>query len=336
MDKRFRPHFWITFLLLLSLTWIGMTTAQEATSSPDDLPTIEEFPVKASSHPHDVAPAPDGTVWYTSQFTGDLGRLDPETGEFDLIPLGTNSAPHGVIVGPDGAPWITDSGMNAIVRVDPETEAVDVYTLPITASANLNTAAFDKDGILWFTGQAGYYGRLDPASGEMDVYEAPRGRGPYGITSTPDGKVFYASLAGSHIAQIDTETHEATVIEPPTAGQGSRRAWTDSTGRIWVSEYNAGQVAVYDPATAAWQEWKLPGDEPHAYAVYVDACDTVWLSDFGGNAIVSFDPETETFESFPLSAPDAAVRQILGRPGEIWGAASSLDKLIVIRTECEK
>ena len=28
----------------------------------------------------------------------------------------------------------------------------------------------------------------------------------------------------------------------------------------------------------------------------------------------------------------AAVRQLLGRPGELWGAASSLDELIVIRT----
>jgi virginiamycin B lyase len=281
-----------------------------------------------------VAPADDGTVWYTSQFTGELGKLDPKSGEVDLIPLGTNSAPHGVIVGPDGAPWITDSGLNAIVRVDPETEAVDTYPLPISGSANLNTAAFDAAGILWFTGQAGYYGRLDPETGQLDAYEAPRGRGPYGITGTPDGKVFYASLAGNHIAQIDPESHESTVIEPPTPGQGSRRVWTDSTGRIWVSEFNAGQVGVYDPATAEWREWKLPGASPRAYAVYVDACDKVWLSDFGANAIVRFDPTDETFMSFPLPSPNGSVRQILGRPGEIWGAESSADKLIVIRTDC--
>jgi virginiamycin B lyase len=103
-----------------------------------------------------------------------------------------------------------------------------------------------------------------------------------------------------------------------------------------VSQFNAGQVAVYDPATSAWQEWKLPGDSPRAYAVYVDACDKVWLSDFGANAIVRFDPETETFVSFPLPDPDGAVRQILGRPGEIWGAESGADKLIVIHTDCDK
>jgi streptogramin lyase len=30
---------------------------------------------------------------------------------------------------------------------------------------NLNTAAFDASGTLWFTGQGGVYGRLDPATG---------------------------------------------------------------------------------------------------------------------------------------------------------------------------
>ncbi|MGH7162771.1 MAG: UDP-N-acetylglucosamine 2-epimerase, partial [Planctomycetota bacterium] len=32
-----------------------------------------------------------------------------------------------------------------------------------------------------FTGQSGIYGRLDPRSGEMKVFDAPKGRGPYGV-----------------------------------------------------------------------------------------------------------------------------------------------------------
>lgn len=186
--------------------------------------TLQEYPVPRGSHPHDVAPAPDGTVWYTAQASGELGRLDPTTGETHHIPLGTGSAPHGVIVGPDGAAWVTDGGLNAIVRVDPETEAVAVFPLPPDSGyANLNTAAFDADGILWFTGQSGIYGHLDPATGTVQVFDAPRGRGPYGITATPDGAIYYASLAGSHIARIDLNTFEAVVLEPPTPGQGARR-----------------------------------------------------------------------------------------------------------------
>ena len=135
------------------------------------LPDIVEYPVPSGSHPHDVAPAPDGTVWYTAQRAGELGRLDPSTGSTIHIPLGPGSAPHGVIVGPDGAPWITDSGLNAIVRVDPVTEAVTTFPLPQGSGyANLNTAVFDASGVLWFTGQSGVYGRLDPEEGRFGEF----------------------------------------------------------------------------------------------------------------------------------------------------------------------
>jgi virginiamycin B lyase len=302
-----------------------------ATSAPAI--TVQEFDVPAGSHPHDVAVASDGTVWYTAQSTGKLGLLDPRSGRVDEIELGDGSAPHGVIVGPDGAPWITDGGLNAIVRVEPSTREVRRFPLPADRpSTNLNTAVFDRRGVLWFTGQSGIYGRVTPDTGAVDVFDAPNGRGPYGITMTPDGTVYYASLAGSYVGRIDTATGEATVLQPPTADQGTRRVWADSRGRVWSSQWNAGQVAVYDPATERWREWRLPGEAPQAYAVFVDDQDKVWLSDFGANALVRFDPDTEQFTSYPLPSQPGEVRQILGRPGEVWGAESGNDKLVLIRT----
>lgn len=311
----------------------ALTTTSAPPASPTPAaPTLQEYAVPPGSHPHDVAPAPDGTVWYTAQTAGALGRLDPHTGETHHIPLGSGSAPHGVIIGPDGAAWVTDGGLNAIVRVDPATEEVKLYPLPTERrNANLNTAVFDGNGVLWFTGQNGVYGRLDPKEGTVAVFDAPRGRGPYGITTTPAGEVYYASLAGNHIARIDLATTAAAPIDPPTPGQGARRVWSDSKGRIWVSEWNAGQVGLYEPATQTWREWRLPGDHPAAYAVYVDDRDRVWLSDFSANALVRFDPVTEKFETFTLPSSPANVRQILGRPGEVWGAESGTDKLVVIR-----
>lgn len=280
-----------------------------------------------------MAPAVDGGVWYTAQGSGELGYLDPATGDVRETALGAGSAPHGVIVGPDGAAWVTDGGLNAIVRVDETTLEVTTFPLPADRpGTNLNTAVFAPNGVLWFTGQSGVYGSLNPATGEMEVYDAPRGRGPYGITVTPTGDVYHASLAGSYVGRVDTATGDATVIEPLTADQGARRVWSDNEGRIWVSEWNAGQVSVYDPATDSWQEWPLPAEGgASAYAVYVDEADDVWLTDWSANAIVRFDPESETFDSFPLPDSPGEVRQLLGREGEVWGAESGNDKLVVIR-----
>ena len=294
--------------------------------------TLREYRVFPGAGPHDVAPAPDGTVWYTAQAAGELGRLDPSSGRSRRVPLGPGSAPHGVIVGPDDAAWVTDGGLDAIVRVDADSLRVRRFPLPADrAGANLNTASFDRRGRLWFTGQAGIYGRLDPRTGRMRVFDAPRGPGPYGIATTPGGAVWYASLAGSHVARIDTRSGRATVLEPPTEGQGARRIWPDSRGRLWVSEWNAGRLAMYDPRRRRWREWRLPGEDPQPYAVYVDDADLVWVTDFGANALVRFDPVRERFESFELRAPGANVRQLLGRRGEVWGAESGADRLVVAR-----
>jgi len=152
------------------------------------------------------------------------------------------------------------------------------------------------------------------------------------MTVTPKGDVWYASLAGNHIAKIDLATGNATVVEPPTPNQGARRVWSDSKGRIWVSEWDSGNVSVHDPADGSWKAWKLPGDSPRTYAVYVDDKDKVWLTDFSANAIVRFDPLTEKFKIFPSDRPGANVRQLDGKPGETWGAESGTDRLVVIQT----
>ena len=209
-----------------------------------------------------------------------------------------------------------------------------VTEFAVPAGSAPHDVAPARDGGVWYAAQrSGMLGWLDPKTGAMQVWDAPKGRGPYGITATPDGNVYYASLAGSYVGHIDTATGAVTVLEPPTPGQGARRVWSDSQNNVWVSEWNSGQLSLYRPAKGQWQQWKLPGARPQAYAVYVDERDAVWLSDWGNNTMVRFDPLTATFLTVPLPSANANVRQILGRPGEVWLPLSGVDKLAVIRPE---
>jgi len=295
------------------------------------------YPVQQGDFPHDVAASATREVWYAGQRAGVAGRLDPTTGRIDRVPLGEGSAPQGVIVGPDGAPWFTDPGRNAIVRLDPKTKEVKVWPLPSDRKdAELNTAAFDGKGRIWFTGQAGIYGRLEPASGEMKVWDAPKGSGPYGITATPKGDIWFVSFAGSYLANVDLDTGAVSLFVPPTQDSGTRRVWSDSRGRLWVSEWNSGKLALFEAGTNSWKEWKPPGPEPHAYAVWVDEEDGVWVSEWSANSVLRFDPVKETFESFPSDLPSADVRQILGRKSEAWIAESGTERIRVIKYRTER
>ena len=81
------------------------------------------------------------------------------------------------------------------------TREIAVWPLAV-ADANLNTATIDPDGVVWFTGQRD---RRSPRSGQRrgGGVAAPRGPGPYGIDATPDGDIYFASLAGSYLGKID-------------------------------------------------------------------------------------------------------------------------------------
>jgi virginiamycin B lyase len=302
-------------------------------------PRLQSWPLNTRSATgiHDIAPAPDGGVWFSAQRSGHLGWFDPRSGKTELIALGGGSSPHGVIAGPDGAAWLTDGGQNAIARVAWPSRQVKVFPLPAgTPYANLNTCAFDGEGNLWFTGQSGYVGKVDVRTGTVTVKDSPRGRGPYGICATPKGEIWWCSLAGSFIAHLDRKTGESRIVEPPTPRQGARRVWSDSKGRIWVSEWSSGNLSVHDPALGtganSWNTYKAPGADPHVYAVYVDNKDIIWASEWSNNALLRFDPGSEKFEAIPMPRANAAVRQILGRAGEVWLPESGTEFVTVIRT----
>jgi virginiamycin B lyase len=165
----------------------------------------------------------------------------------------------------------------------------------------------------------------------MAVFKDPEGRGPYGIDDTPDGEIWYVSLAGSHLAKVNRADGSVTLFEPPHEGAGLRRVWACSKGDLWISGWNSGKLYRFRPATKEWTSFNLPGDAPKAYAVYVDESDDVWVTDFASNNTLVFDPATESWvATIPGSGPNAQVRQILGRGNEVYLPESGTDRLMLV------
>ncbi len=293
---------------------------------------VTYYPVPTGTAPSDVAPATDGRVWFTAQRQGCVGLLDPMTGQSQLIPLGVGASPRALVVDQDGAAWISDPGLDALVRVDPTDLSVRSFPLKGTAAdTGLEGIALDRSGNLWFTGERGFIGRFEPASESVEVWPAPGGAGPDGITVTPNGEVWYANQNARHIARIDPTTGRAKVVEIPDANAGPRLIWSDSRGTLWVSEAGSGRLSRFDPLGETWSSWRIPGGDADAHALYVDEQERVWLSDFRANAILRFNPFSRLFASFPSDRPGAQVTQLSGRTGEVWGAESAQDRLVMIR-----
>lgn len=105
--------------------------------------------------------------------------------------------------------------------------------------------------------------------------------------------------------------------------------WSDSSGKLWVTEWFAGKLARFDPATEEWKEWALPGDNPQPYAVFVDETDALWVTDFGANTILRFDPQRGV-PSFSVDQTERQCKAAAREAGGGLGAESGTSRLVRI------
>src|SRR5439155_19025852 len=117
------------FSFCLSGEVMAQLDGQVKSESADNF-KITYYPVKAGLGTRDVAPADDGSVWFSGQFSGTVGNLDPKTGKYKLYPLGAGSSPHGILMGPDGNLWIMDGGQNAVIRMNSTDHKLTLFRLP--------------------------------------------------------------------------------------------------------------------------------------------------------------------------------------------------------------
>ena len=144
--------------------------------------SIKQWPVATpGSRPHDPRATHDGSIWYTGQLAGVLGRLDPDTGQIKEFQLKTpHTGPHGLAEDKDGNIWFTGNRIGIIGKLDPKTGEVTEYPLPDPQAGDPHTLNFDQSGILWFTVQAGNSRRSARSEDRRDqaVHAADRERPP--------------------------------------------------------------------------------------------------------------------------------------------------------------
>ena len=230
-------------------------------------------------------------------------------------------------------PWITDGGLNAIVRVDPDTHRGD--GVPAADRAGTRTSTRRRSigaASSGSPGQSGVYGRAR-SDDRRECACSTRRAAPVrtASTTTPAGAVYYASLAGSHIARIDPRPGSATVARAADArpGRAPRLVGLEEAASGSASGTRARSRATTRPAPLA--RVAAARREPAALRRLRRRPRHRLADRLRRQRDRPLRPATE-HSGRPLPTPGAAVRQLLGRPGEVWGAESGADKLVVVRT----
>jgi CSLREA domain-containing protein len=215
---------------------------------------ISEFPIPTSySFPEAIAPGPDGNLWFTESEGNQIGEINPTTHTISELALPTlNNGPNGITTGPDGNLWFTESFVNQIAEINPATHVISEFSIP-TPSSFPGPITTGPDGNLWFTennsASPDKIGEINPTTHAISEFAIPTPSrasfttGPDGITTGPDGNLWFTEYTGSQIGAINPTTHAIREFAIPTASSFPVGITTGPDGNLWFAERGGRQIA---------------------------------------------------------------------------------------------
>lgn len=287
------------------------------------------------SRPHDPLGARDGSLWYTGQMSGVLGRIDPSTGGTREFALKTpHSGPHGLMEDRHGNIWYTGNAGNLVGMLNPQTGQNTEYPMPDPTVKDPHTLLIDQQGMVWFTAQNGNrVGRIDPASGQIKLLTPPTANSrPYGIMEDSKGMIYYVAFGTHKIARIDPKTFEIREYTLPNAASRPRRLVITPDDTIWYADFSRGYIGHLDPKTGQVDEVASPsGPRSQPYGMSV-INGIIWYSESGTRpgTVVRLDPKTKALQSWPIPGGGDIVRNTSVTPDGNFVLANSLTNEITL------
>ena len=173
----------------------------------------------ALNAPADIAPGPDGNLWFTEQgLLPGVGKITP-AGTITEYPAALLTVPGDIVGGEDGGVWFTQDGLSeSIARIDPDTGAIVEHAVP--SGANVTGLDADDEGNLWF-GEAdkGMLGRIAP-DGQVTEFDADLSGDETikDVAVGPDGWIWFTVEHDGGVNKGRTSSlHSIGRVNPPTA-----------------------------------------------------------------------------------------------------------------------
>ena len=313
------------------------TGAIEVVAQPDiDLPRGGKFSgmelpigVFSGKHgPHSMGQTSDGRIWITNSLSSTLQSFDPKTKQFKVYAVPNDALyPHTLRVDRNDIVWFTIVASNQLGRFDPKTEQMTVMRLPHNGFWRwLSDMLFPTLLRIssWF-----------PDHSLLLQFSHHRFLGyevlpfPYGIDVNPkDGSIWYAKLYASKIGRVDPKTMQVQEFDTPLSGP--RRPRFDADGILWIPSFDEGALMRFDPATAKFDSWKVPGvapgeyETPYALNVWRPTGE-VWMAANNSDRVLRFSPSTKTFQSYPSPTRVTFLRDFaFTKDGRVCSSQSNL------------
>ena len=284
--------------LWLHSIWVWRGIAEYRAPGARDIPTA-------------VAVAPDGTVWFTIDFSDAIGlfrqnRLRRITKE------GQNFEPLGLATDRDGYAWYTDGPSRRISRMSPD-GVVASFALS-TPVAKLGRLAAAPDGAVWFAEESMYsFTRLKDGTFTRHAISTP-GAAPFGVAVDASGTMWGTLPGVNRLVRISARG-EISELEPPTRVAQLGDVAVAPDGAVWFLEMQANKVGRF--ANGEFTEFPVPTWSAGLTALAIAPDGAVWFTELRGQRLGRL--RDGVIIEFPLPQTNARPFGIAVDPvGNVW------------------
>jgi virginiamycin B lyase len=298
---------------------------------------------------HDIAVAPDGSIWAVDTGGDRLWRLDPRTAERREIRIPTGDskvggvfhgtgflqspgmeakvAPHSLQFAPDGTLWVTLCLGNKVGHFDPHTGQWHIYVQK--DGLYPHTLRIDRNGRVWYTlAVSNGVGMINPATGEQRVFHLPF-----------PAKDSAAARDGKRARATDAD-HPAAAGAPRgegTAGPVPYGIDIAPDGGVWFSQLNARRIGRIDPKSGEIKIVDTPFDGPRR--LRFDSRGNLWIPGFSSGVLARYTPSSGAFRIFKLPIRGMETPYALNvdrRTDTVWICGTASDTLMSFDPRTEK
>ena len=311
-------------LAVATATFPGTLLAQTPTPTPTPTPTATPTPPLTPAIPlpasvgsigipdggrydaSNMILEADGTIWTASAMENVLARISADEKKVKKWTMPRDAAPSHLLKEADGTFWVAQLGGFKVSRFDPATSVLTEWP----DSARRPTAFVKKaDGTLWIPETNGTLTSFDPATGTFVYRRSTDTDKPIYSLTYPlldsDGSIWSADFLRGSLLRFAPDGSTATRWTLPDLYSQPSKIIRGPDGAIWISLYNAAQLARFDPATAELRTFSvgvfvLPFD----MKVYKDR---IAYTEQQGGEVGVFDPrgvtpaETKTLEAVEIT-----------------------------------
>ncbi|MFI5456839.1 MAG: hypothetical protein ACHRXM_15450 [Isosphaerales bacterium] len=141
----------------------------------------------------------------------------------------------------------------------------------------------------------------------------------WGITTGPDGNLWFTESKFSKIAVINPTTDAISEFPTPTAGSTPEGIAAGPDGNLWFTEYSASEIGMINPTTHVITEFKTPTRSAGPQDITAGPDGNLWFTEYAVNKIGVINPTTHVITEYNNPAGNSAPYGITTGPdGNLW------------------